>query len=108
MQPESPHYVTWQSVRYKPELVVKTVLIREYSNGEKLYHDLDAKGKKIRIWYSVPNSTCSAPAEGWLYTPPKSINPQWEVFALAGQVWICRMHGTDFGCSRYYADTIGM
>ena len=51
MQPESPHYVTWTSVRYKPELVVKTVLIREYSNGEKLYHDLDAKGKKIRIWY---------------------------------------------------------
>lgn len=44
-------YVTWTSVRYKPELVAKTILIREYSNGMKLYHDLDAKGKKIRIWY---------------------------------------------------------
>lgn len=50
-QPAKPDYVTWASVRYKPELVAKTVLIREYSNGMRLYHDLDAKGKKIRIWY---------------------------------------------------------
>lgn len=56
LQPASPHYVTWQSVRYKPELVVRTILVTEYTNGEKLWHDLDAKGKRLRIWYSVKES----------------------------------------------------
>lgn len=94
-----PTYVTWQSVRYKPELVVKTVLIREYSNGEKLYQDLDAKGKKIRIWYSVPAPLAAFPClpTSW-----------WNIFYLEGKVRICRMHGFDFGCTLHDVDTIGM